>query len=332
MLIVSSISGGTAAGDNDALVIGLVNNMPDGALCATERQFCDLLSAASEKFPTRLRLFSLTGVPRAAEAQAHIRQYYENISELWTCPVDGVIITGTEPRAASLTDEPYWPALTEFTDWAEDCRVSCVWSCLAAHAAVLYADGICRRPMAEKLSGVFECVKAADHPIVAGAPSGWRVPHSRHNDLPEEALISNGYRIISHSPEVGADIFIKERGSLSIFLQGHPEYDADTLFREYRRDVRRFLANERESYPKIPWGYFDDRTAAAFAAFEERAKRDRYSDPPLAFPQVEEKFACAWRGHAVRLYRNWLSYLAEQRRRHAHAKFACSSVGSARLR
>lgn len=315
MLIADSIPGDTAARDDDTLVIGLINNMPDGALCATERQFHDLLSVASEKFATRLRLFFLPGIPRAQDAQAHISRYYENISELWSDPVDGVIVTGTEPRAACLTEEPYWPALTELADWAEERGVPSVWSCLAAHAAVLHADGISRRPIAEKLSGVFECAKAADHPIVAGASSRWRVPHSRRNDLPEEALISNGYRVISRSPEVGADIFVKERGVLSIFLQGHPEYDADTLLREYRRDVRRFLANESESYPKMPSGYFDDDTTAAFAAFEHRAKRERDIGAPPDFPPVRRKPECAWREHAVRLYRNWLSYLSERGRR-----------------
>ena len=35
--------------DNAPVVIGLVNNMPDAALQATERQFCDLLAEASQR-------------------------------------------------------------------------------------------------------------------------------------------------------------------------------------------------------------------------------------------------------------------------------------------
>lgn len=34
--------------DNAPVVIGIVNNMPDAALQATERQFCDLLAEASQ--------------------------------------------------------------------------------------------------------------------------------------------------------------------------------------------------------------------------------------------------------------------------------------------
>jgi len=55
-------------------------------------------------------------------------------------------------------------------------------------------------------------------------------------------------------------MFVKERKSLFLFFQGHPEYDADSLPREYRRDVGRFLRSERESYPGMPKGYFDEAT------------------------------------------------------------------------
>ena len=43
---------------NDALVIGLVNNMPDAALSITERQFRELLTAASDGRAVCLKLLS----------------------------------------------------------------------------------------------------------------------------------------------------------------------------------------------------------------------------------------------------------------------------------
>ena len=100
-----------------------------------------------------LRHFSLPELPRAEAAQSHINQNYEDLSELWASRLDGLIVTGTEPRAAALTDEPYWRTLTKLIDWAEDHTISTVWSCLAAHAAVLHLDGIERRRLPRKLSG-----------------------------------------------------------------------------------------------------------------------------------------------------------------------------------
>jgi homoserine O-succinyltransferase len=300
----------------DSIVIGLVNNMPDAALQATERQFRELLSASSRN-SVRLRLFSLPELPRAEAGRSHIGQHYEDISELWTSHLDGLIVTGTEPRAPALGDEPYWPTLTKLVDWADDHSISTVWSCLAAHAAVLHMDGISRRAFREKFSGVFDSIKAADHAIVDGAPARWRVPHSRHNELPEDALAYSGYHILSRLPGTGADMFVKQRKSLFLFVQGHLEYDPGALLREYRRDVRKFLAGEKDSYPEMPCGYFDTDAAAAFAVFRRQALENRSIDLLSSFPVAlaERKLAHPWLGPAVLIYANWLSYLSRQKSR-----------------
>jgi homoserine O-succinyltransferase len=302
------------------IVIGLVNNMPDAALQTTERQFRQLLHAASQHATVCLRLFSLPELPRADAGRLHISELYEGINDLWASHLDGLIVTGTEPRATALQDEPYWTTLTKLVDWAEDRAIPTVWSCLAAHAAVLHIDGIGRRTFCEKLSGVFDCMKATDHTIVAGAPSRWCVPHSRYNDLPEEALVSSGYRILSRLPGAGADMFVKQRKSLFLFVQGHPEYDPVALLREYRRDIRRFLANERDSFPEMPRGYFDENATAALAAFRQQALGKQDVDLLPSFPAIAEgSLSHAWLAPAVRIYANWLSYLVEQRSRNLGA-------------
>jgi homoserine O-succinyltransferase len=318
MLTINSESSATGFGDAHDLVIGLVNNMPDGALHSTERQFRELLVTAAQGFGVSLRFFSLPGISRAPSARLYVSECYEDVGQLWSTCLDGLIVTGTEPRATSLADEPYWAAFKELIDKAQEHAIPTVWSCLAAHAAVLHLDGVQRRRFGEKLSGVFECTKMAEHEIVADAPSRWHVPHSRHNDLPEQQLVSKGYRILSGSPDVGADMFIREGRSLFIFLQGHPEYDSEALFREYRRDVRRFLAGERDDYPTMPRAYFDRETEAAYAAFQERAMKNRSTDVLQYFPQGSVKFVVAWHESAVWLYGNWLSYLAGRRNRCRH--------------
>jgi homoserine O-succinyltransferase/O-acetyltransferase len=302
------------------IVIGLVNNMPDAALQTTERQFGDLLSAASRDIAVRLRFFSFPEVARGDAGRLHISQHYQDISELWGSQIDALIVTGTEPRTPDLADEPYWRTLTRLVEWAEENTIATVWSCLAAHAAVLHMDGIARRPFGAKLSGVFGCVKVSDHRLLAGAPSRWRVPHSRYNDLPEETLVKQGYEILSRSSAAGADIFVKQRTSLFLFLQGHPEYDAGALLREYRRDVRRFLVGEGLRYPEMPRGYFDEHSTVALNAFRRQALLDRDFGQLSRFPAADDtKLAHAWRRHAVRLYANLLSYVTEQRSRRCYA-------------
>jgi homoserine O-succinyltransferase len=291
------------------LVIGIVNNMPDGALHTTERQFRKLLFTAAKNFEISLRFFSLPGVPRGDEAKSYVGSCYENIDLLWSNRLDGLIVTGTEPRAKSLTDEPYWFAIKKLVDQAEEHGTSTIWSCLAAHAAVLHLDGVQRCPLNDKLSGIFECSRVAHHELVACMPSRWYVPHSRHNSLPEPVLVTKGYHILSRSPDIGADIFVRKRRSRFIFLQGHLEYDADALLREYRRDIRRYLVGARENYPLMPRNYFDRETESALVSFEARAMIDRSPEMLMHFPRASGNFAHSWSESAISIYQSWLSCL-----------------------
>ena len=73
--------------------------MPDAALEATERQFIDLLRASARNTVVRLMLFSIPEVPRAAERAQDMADRYRDIGELWDTRLDGLIVTGTEPRS-----------------------------------------------------------------------------------------------------------------------------------------------------------------------------------------------------------------------------------------
>lgn len=307
---------GQSLDTGDPLVIGLVNNMPDAALRTTERNFREVLAAASRDIPIHLRMLSLPEISRSAAARLHLAESYEDIGELWDSRIDGLIVTGTEPCTADITGEALWTTLTKLVDWAEYQTSSSIWSCLAAHAAVRYMDGVARRGRVQKLSGVFDCDVAADHAIAAGIECRWRVPHSRWNELSEAELVANGYDLISRSAEAGADMFAKERESLFIFLQGHPEYDSKALFREYRRDVGRYLAGDREDYPEMPRNYFNEAATATLESFRQKALDRRSIDLLDSFPRIpEEQMADSCRSSAVGVYRNWISYLLMQRAR-----------------
>ena len=61
----------------------------------------------------RLKLFSLPEVPRADAARRDIAERYRDVSELWDTRLDGLIVTGTEPRAAEAGGRAvlgvHWP-------------------------------------------------------------------------------------------------------------------------------------------------------------------------------------------------------------------------------
>lgn len=299
---------------DDALVIGLVNNMPDAALKSTERQFRDVLAGAAGGHKVMLRVFSFPELPRSAEGRHYAAEHHEPIEHLWDSEFDGLIVTGAAPMAPSLEHEPCWPHLTRLVEWAERHTASTIWSCLAAHAAVRHIDGIERFALDTKLSGVFECGKVDPHPLLALLPPRWTAPHSRYNELPEAPLRGRGYRILSRSRAAGADILVKRCGSLFVFLQGHPEYDAGALGREYRRDVRNFLAGESDRYPEIPADYFAAEIVEAMEVFRDAALRERDAALFERFPALPAMTA-PWRAAATGLYTAWLAQLSARRSR-----------------
>jgi len=302
------------------LDIGLVNNMPDAALDATERQFRALLGASADSVTVRLTLYSLPEVSRTDFGRRQVSQY-SSLEELWQRHHDGLIVTGTEPRAADLKDEPFWGSLTRVLEWAERHTYSTILSCLAAHAGILHFDGIARRPLVQKRFGVFECVPVSDHPLTAEAPPRLQMPHSRLNEIPEEALRRCGYRVLTRSEEAGVDSFVKKRNSLFVFFQGHPEYEASTLLLEYRRDIGRFLRGECATYPPMPQGYFDDELVEALTALRQRLTSDRREELLAEFPIAAAigKVASTWHSTAQTLYRNWLLYLAGEKKQQLRA-------------
>ena len=85
--------------------------------------------------------------------------------------------------------------------------------------------------------------------------------------------------ILAESKESGVYV-VASRDRKQIFVTGHSEYDADTLKKEYLRDVKKGLSI------KEPKNYF--------------------------FGENPEKIHVNWRAHAHLLYSNWLNYYVYQ--------------------
>jgi homoserine O-succinyltransferase len=286
--------------------------MPDTALEDTEMQFFELLDFAAADIPVFLNLYSLAGVPRAERGQQHVSSFYRSTCELSSAQFDAVIMTGTEPKQPNLRNEPYWSALTNVLDWAESNTASTVLSCLAAHAGVLYSDGINRHPLSDKQFGVFDFAKTVNHQLSNGTGERIRFPHSRWNEVQADALAACGYVVLTQSGDGGVDSFVKKKKrSLFVHFQGHPEYGAQTLLKEYRRDIKRFLRNERENYPTMPKGYFDAAGAKLLTDFRNVVLSNRREDLMSGFPEaaVVGTLQKTWQSSATIIYRNWLQYV-----------------------
>jgi len=316
----------------ECVTIGLLNNMAGAAFKATERQFISLLDAASDGIPIHVSFYTLPGMSRNESGGHQFASHYAGVEELYGTHLDGLIVTGREPKMADLRDEPYWQSFTEVLEWARTHTHSTVWSCLAAHAAILHMDGIGRRKSEEKNFGVFECTQVSEHALMKDLPRRIHVPHSRWNGVAQSDLSSHGYEVLSRIAGDGVDTFVKQEQSLFVFLQGHLEYETATLMREYRRDVIRFVRGESATYPALPAGYFDAETEKALTALRARVGSLRGTELSNAVATAVEatEIQNTWQSSAGSIYRNWLQLICAAKKKAAHAALVDAEAAPAR--
>lgn len=287
------------------LKIGLVNNMPDAALVDTDRQFSSLVAESLDGAPFELIRLHLTSVQRSATAQAWRNQRSRPADQLEHANLDALIITGAEPKTADLKDEVYWTELTRLMDAALRLELRVLCSCLASHVAVQHLTGLKRRRRSEKLSGVFDFEVQQGHPLAHQLGPRLTTPHSRWNALNACDLSLIGGEILSESAEE-VDAFTLPQAPRWLCLQGHPEYEPDTLVREFRRDLLRFKSGQLANCPAPPRGVFALDEPAALHPH-------RAGQQVLALIDACERrlstsaSTIGWRESAVALYRAWLS-------------------------
>jgi homoserine O-succinyltransferase len=122
--------------------------------------------------------------------------------------------------------------------------------------------------------------------------------------------------VLTQSTEGGVDSFLKKKKrSLFVHFQGHPEYGAQTLLKEYRRDIKRFLRAERETYPSMPKGYFDLAATRLLTDFRDIVLSDRREELMEGFPEAAlvGTLQKTWHSSATTIYRNWLRYVISKK-------------------
>jgi homoserine O-succinyltransferase/O-acetyltransferase len=132
----------------------------------------------------------------------------------------------------------------------------------------------------------------------------------------EDSLTACGYTVLTKSETAGVDSFVKKKKkSLFVHFQGHPEYFAQTLFKEYRRDIRRFLNRERETFPTMPHGYFDAANGKLLAEFQAKVLAAPHEELMAQFPETAllARLKKTWHPSATAIYRNWLHYVLSRK-------------------
>ncbi len=289
------------------LHIGLLNMMPDAALQATERQFISLVGNANPIAQFFVYPFSLPGLDRGAKARAHIDEYYFPFDKLADEGLDALIITGANVIQPNLMDEPFWDPLMDVVTWAEDNVTSIFCSCLATHALVKHYHEIDRVHQPQKIWGVYSHrATRPDHPVLRDVNTRFDAPHSRYNDVSRAQFEAAGCHVLAES-DVGVHLAVSPDQFRIVYFQGHPEYAAISLLKEFKREYHRYITGERERFPRIPDNYFTPAgEQLASALLDELDQRGRDDAPE--FPEIELAPHCdnTWGDTGKAIVNNWL--------------------------
>ncbi len=292
------------------LHIGFLNMMPDAALEATERQFIKLVGSCNRIAQFFVYPFSLPGLPRSAATQEYIERYYSKFEDLRSEGLDALIITGANVVTPDVTQEPFWWPLVEVVSWAQDNVTSVLCSCLATHALLKHFHGIERKPLPSKRWGVYSHrVCEAGHPLLRDINTRFDVPHSRYNDISRAQFETAGLKVLAESAEGGVHMAASRDEFRIIYFQGHPEYDFNSLLKEYKREVHRFLSGELEAPPPFPEHYLSEQAQELAAGWVHAATGARAAGqpmPPMPEREVEALLDNTWGDTAKAIVNNWL--------------------------
>ena len=292
------------------LHIGILNMMPDAALEATERQFLRLVGSCNRIAQFHTHLFSFPEIPRDEKSRKHIAAYYKNFQSLKQEGLDAIILSGANPAQSKIEDEPFWDPLMEVIEWASKNVCSVMCSCLATHAVVQKLWGIHRYKLADKRWGVYSNrITGEKHPLIANINTRFDAPHSHVYEVNAGQLKEKDLMVLAVSKQADLHLAVSPDGFRFLFFQGHPEYDAVSLLKEYKREVVRYIEGIRSSYPPYPEHYFDEEAREILERYKQKVERARgdYRDLP-AFPdqEVEQLVDNTWSDTGKAIVNNWL--------------------------
>jgi len=297
------------------LHIGLLNMMPDAALSATEQQFIGLVGGCSQIAQFYVYPISITELNRSAAAEEHIGRYYFSFDELSSEGLDALIITGANVANPSLDQEAFWNPLIEIVRWAESNVASILCSCLATHALVKYLHGIDRIRLPQKQWGVYSHrISEPAHPIMRDINARFDAPHSRYNEITRSQLEAAGLTVLAESSKAGVHLAVSPDQFRTVYFQGHPEYQAISLLKEYKREVYRFINGELDAPAPYPEHYFPDKAIGIAAGFMERcqaAMKTGNEIPEFPESDLAQYVQNTWTDTGEAMVNNWLGLVYE---------------------
>lgn len=164
--------------------------------------------------------------------------------------------------------------------------------------------------MSSKQWGVYNHrISDASHPLMRGINTRFDAPHSRFNDISRQLMEEAGLTVLAENSEVGVLMAVSPDQFRGVYFQGHPEYDAVSLLKEYKREVNRYLNDELDSPPLCPANYFSEHAMAIVAkhiAACEKSKKDDSAAPAFPEDDLVQLVDNTWGDTGKAIVNNWL--------------------------
>lgn len=260
------------------LHIAIVNLMPTKEV--TETQLIRML--ANTPLQVDLQLLTMDSHESKNTDAQHMKSFYKTYEEIKNQRFDGMIITGAPVEFLPFEEVDYWKELTEIMEYTKKNVFSTLHICWGAQAGLYYHYGINKYVLPQKLFGVYKHkLKNTKSELVRGFDEEFYAPHSRHTQVRKEDIKNvPGLKILAESDATGAHI-ISSKDKRQIFVQGHMEYERETLKLEYDRDIKKGMDID------VPADYFKD------------------DDP-------SKGIVVKWSGHGNLFFANWLNYIYQE--------------------
>ena len=195
-------------------------------------------------------------------------------------------------------------------EWAQNNVASTLCSCLATHAIVKQIYNIDRIPLNQKRWGVYSHrITQPDHPIMRNINTRFDVPHSRYNEINRDQLEKAGLTVLAESDAAGVHMAVSPDQIRAVYFQGHPEYDFNSLLKEYKREVIRFQLDEIPEAPPFPDNYFPEeakKIADNYINEIIRSKNAKDSDAIFPEDQLNSFVDNTWGDTGKAIFNNWL--------------------------
>ncbi|MEG1578512.1 MAG: homoserine O-succinyltransferase [Oscillospiraceae bacterium] len=256
----------------------ILNLMPTKIV--TETQILRKLS--NTPLQIQVELLQTTSYQSQHTDENHLDSFYTTFDRVRDKKYDGMIITGAPVENLDFAEVDYWDELCAIMEWTKSHVHSTLHICWGAQAGLFYHYGIEKRTLPKKLFGVYDHkVLKKNSPLFRGFDDVFSAPNSRYTEVLESDIRAvKELELLATSKEAGV-FAVKSRDNHRLFITGHPEYDPDTLAKEYFRDVDKGLPID------VPAHYFPD---------------DDPKKPPIV----------RWRAAGQLLYTNWLNYYVYQ--------------------